>query len=47
LRVRVATRALEGVLVGTSPTDPTVFTAVVVTLAVVARVDPVVILRDQ
>jgi len=53
-----ATRALEGVLFGTSPTDPMVFVAVVVTLALVAslatyvparraaRVDPLVVLRD-
>jgi putative ABC transport system permease protein len=54
----LATRALEGVLFGTSPTDPIVFTLVVITLAVVAslasyfparraaRVDPIVVLRD-
>jgi predicted permease len=53
------TRALQGVLFGTSPTDPTVFAAVVVTLALVAslasyvparraaRVDPIVVLRNQ
>jgi putative ABC transport system permease protein len=53
------TRALEGILFGTSPTDPTVFAGVVVTLAAVAtaasylparraaRVDPIVVLRDQ
>ena len=55
----VGTRALEGVLFGTSPTDPTVFAATIVTLALVAslasylparraaRVDPIVVLRDQ
>jgi putative ABC transport system permease protein len=54
----LATRALQGVLFGTSPTDPIVFTLVVITLAVVAslasyfparraaRVDPIVVLRD-
>jgi putative ABC transport system permease protein len=53
------TRALEGILFGTSPTDPIVFAAVVVTLAVVAsaasylparraaRVDPIAVLRAQ
>lgn len=53
------TRALEGILFGTSPTDPTVFAAVVLTLALVAsvasylparraaRVDPIVVLRNQ
>jgi ABC-type lipoprotein release transport system permease subunit len=53
------TRALQGVLFGTSPTDPTVFAAVVVTLAVVAsvasylparraaRVDPIAVLRNS
>ena len=53
------TRALRGVLFGTSPTDPVVFAATVATLAVVAslasylparrasRVDPIVVLRDQ
>ena len=54
----VATRALRGVLFGTSPTDPLVFASVVATLALVAslasyvparraaRVDPIVVLRD-
>jgi putative ABC transport system permease protein len=53
------TRALQGILFGTSPTDPVVFAAVIVTLALVAsvasylparrasRVDPVIILRNQ
>ncbi len=55
----VATRALQGILFGTSPTDPVVFTATVLTLALVAsvasylparraaRVDPIVVLRNQ
>ena len=55
----IGTRALEGVLFGTSPTDPSVFAAVVVTLALVAsvasylparraaRVDPIAVLRDS
>src|SRR6266568_275554 len=34
----VATRALQGILFGTSPTDPVVFTATVLTLALVASV---------
>jgi putative ABC transport system permease protein len=53
------TRALRGVLFGTSPTDPAVFALTVVTLAVVAslasylparraaRVDPIVVLRTE
>jgi putative ABC transport system permease protein len=53
------TRALQGILFGTSPTDPIVFAATVVTLAIVAslasylparraaRVDPIVVLRDS
>jgi ABC-type lipoprotein release transport system permease subunit len=55
----LGTRALEGVLFGTSPTDPIVFIATVLTLAAVASlasyvparrascVDPIVVLRDQ
>jgi predicted permease len=55
----LGTRALQGVLFGTSPTDPTVFAATIVTLALVAslasylparraaRVDPMVVLRNQ
>lgn len=51
------TRALQGILFGTSPTDPAIFTAVVLTLALIAslasyvparrasRVDPIVVLR--
>jgi putative ABC transport system permease protein len=54
-----STRALEGVLFGTSPTDPTVFAAVSATLAIVAllaswlparragRVDPLLALRTE
>ena len=54
-----STRALEGILFGTSPTDPTVFAAVSATLALVSfvaswlparragRVDPLVILRSE
>jgi putative ABC transport system permease protein len=54
-----STRALEGILSGTSPTDPAVFAAVTATLAVVAllaswlparraaRVDPLTILRSE
>ena len=53
------TRVLEGVLFGTSPTDPVVFALVVIALALVAtlasylparragRVDPTVMLRNQ
>ena len=53
------TRALEGVLFGTSPTDPAVFAATVVTLALVAsvasyvparraaQVDPIAVLRNS
>ncbi len=53
------TRALEGILFGTSPTDPVVFAATILTLALVAsvasylparraaRVDPIVVLRNQ
>ena len=53
------TRALQGVLFGTSPTDPAVFAGTVLTLAVVAslasylparraaRVDPIVVLRAE
>ena len=52
------TRALEGILFGTSPTDPLVFAGTVTTLAMIAtlasylparraaRVDPIVVLRD-
>jgi predicted permease len=55
----LGTRALTGILFGTSPTDPVVFAAVIVTLALVAsvasylparraaRVDPIVVLRNQ
>ena len=55
----LGTRALRGVLFGTSPTDPIVFGATVAVLAAVAslasylparrasRVDPIVVLRDQ
>jgi ABC-type antimicrobial peptide transport system permease subunit len=53
------TRALEGILFGTSPTDPVVFGSVVVTLAAIAsiasylparraaRVDPIAVLRNS
>lgn len=53
------TRALQGVLFGTSPTDPAVFAATVVTLAAIAslasylparraaRVDPISVLRNE
>jgi predicted permease len=53
------TRALQGILFGTSPTDPVVLAATVLTLALVAsvasylparraaRVDPIVVLRSQ
>jgi putative ABC transport system permease protein len=53
------TRTLQGILFGTSPTDPIVFAATVATLALVAtlasylparqaaRVDPIVVLRAQ
>ena len=55
----ISTRALEGILFGTSPTDPGVFAAVTATLACVAltaswiparlaaRVDPLVVLRAE
>jgi len=55
----LSTRALEGILFGTSLTDPGVFAAVTATLACVAmtaswiparraaRVDPLVVLRDE
>ena len=55
----VSTRALEGILFGTSPTDPLVFTLVTMTLAAVAllaswlparraaRVDPLMVLRSE
>jgi putative ABC transport system permease protein len=55
----VSTRALEGILAGTSPTDPIVFGTVSATLALVAfaatwlparragRVDPLVVLRAE
>jgi putative ABC transport system permease protein len=55
----VSTRALEGILSGTSPTDPAVFAAVTATLAAVAllaswlparraaRVDPLTVLRAE
>jgi putative ABC transport system permease protein len=54
----LGTRALKGILFGTSPTDPAVFAATVVTLALVAsvasylparraaRVDPITVLRN-
>jgi putative ABC transport system permease protein len=55
----LSTRALEGILFGTSPTDPLVFVLVTITLAIVAvvaswlparraaRVDPLTVLRSQ
>jgi predicted permease len=55
----VSTRALQGVLAGTSPTDPEVFAAVTATLSIVAlaaswlparragKVDPMVVLRSE
>ena len=55
----LGTRSLQGILFGTSPTDPTVFAATVVTLALVAtiasylparraaRVDPIAVLRAE
>jgi predicted permease len=54
-----STRALEGILFGTSPTDPTVFAAVTLILALVAvvaswlparraaKVDPLIVLRAE
>jgi ABC-type antimicrobial peptide transport system permease subunit len=55
----VSTRALEGILFGTSPTDPLVFALVTMTLVAVAalaswlparrasRVDPLLVLRAE
>jgi predicted permease len=55
----VSTRALQGVLPGTNPTDPVVFAAVTATLSIVAlaaswlparragKVDPMVVLRGE
>jgi putative ABC transport system permease protein len=54
-----STRVLEGILFGTSPTDPGVFTAVSAAMALVSfaaswwparrarRVDPLVVLRSE
>jgi putative ABC transport system permease protein len=56
---RISTRALEGILAGTSPTDPIVFSVVSVVMARVTlvaswlparragRVDPRVVLRHE
>jgi ABC-type antimicrobial peptide transport system permease subunit len=55
----LSTRALEGILFGTSPTDPLVFAVVTITLGAVAvlaswlparraaRVDPLMVLRSE